>query len=130
MIFKMPKFQRDFVTDTSTVYVINIRTDRGLSKNAFFLQYISNDLSVMSLWNSIHVLLVSRFYKYKHAYSCFTHVKKVINVGQLGRLDSQQINHLICVHFMICCVKQLTIIKQRKNRYILHFKFGYSPIFI
>lgn len=51
------------------VYVINIRTDRGLSKNAFFLHYISNDLSVMSLWNSIHVLLVSRFYKYKHAWS-------------------------------------------------------------
>lgn len=51
------------------VYVINIRTDRGLSKNAFFLHYISNDLSVMSLWNSIHVLLVSRFYKYKHALS-------------------------------------------------------------
>lgn len=52
------------------VYVINIRTDRGLSKNAFFfLQYISNDLSVMSLWNIIHVLLVSRFYKYKHALS-------------------------------------------------------------
>lgn len=67
MIFKMPKFQRDFVTDI--VYVINIRTDRGLSKNAFFLHYISNDLSVMSLWNNIHVLLVSRFYKYKHALS-------------------------------------------------------------